>query len=140
MELNTSVILTIINVLAGSSVFAILLTSVLKRKQNQAETANLIQKAAGELIDKYREHNTELITECVGLKSEVEALGKRVDDNETCQSQLTFKIADLEREKKYLQVQVTKLTEQVEALQEENKRLKADRELEKQILIVDSVG
>ncbi len=134
MTIDTTTFLTALTVLAGGSGIAGIIVALSTRKKSKAEAAHIIEQAASDLVSRFRDHNTSLIAECQDLKGKVDTLTVRVDENETCQSQLTFKIEKLEEEKKTLQERVTKLTEQVEALQKENARLKQERENEKGLI------
>jgi hypothetical protein len=134
-------ILTFLGVLAGGSGVAGVIIALSTKKKSKAETANIIQEAAGELIEKYRAHNKDLITECVDLKSEMSALAKKVEENSICQGLLTEEIRLLKNDKVLLIDRVkeleTRLQEHIVKIQElenENQRLKKERLQEKELL------
>ena len=111
---------------------------LLHEEANKARTKLLLEQAESE---KWKNH-------CELLDEKVIVLTKRVSENETCQSKLTGllaeqqgKLDDLEQEKRRLMNRVIDLeskletaNEKINALQEENKRLKEERNNEKVII------
>jgi chromosome segregation ATPase len=125
----------------GAGLGSIILAFINRRKiiaesaKTKADTAAVIEEAAGKLIERYRDHNTNLIQECVGLKgesdsmrAEIETLKGRVDENDACQTTLKRQIESLEAEKRGLIKEVGELKTRIEELEKENLRLKLEKE------------
>jgi predicted RNase H-like nuclease (RuvC/YqgF family) len=140
--IDWATLLPLITVLGGGAGISAIILAILNRKKlnadsakTKADTASVIEEAAGKLIERYRDHNTNLIQECVGLKSEsdsmraeIETLKGRVDENETCQTTLKRQIESLEAEKRGLIKEVGELKTRIEELEKENLRLKLEKE------------
>jgi chromosome segregation ATPase len=140
--IDWATLLPIVTVLGGGAGISAIILAIFNRKKLVAEsskvkadTAAVIEEAAGKLIERYRDHNTNLIQECVGLKgesdsmrAEIETLKGRVDENETCQTTLKRQIESLEAEKRGLIKEVGELKTRIEELEKENLRLKLEKE------------
>jgi FtsZ-binding cell division protein ZapB len=131
MVLDNQLLITILTLIAGGSGIGGIIISLSTKKKSKAEASKIIEEAAGQLVERYRDHNNSLIQECVGLKSnteelrrEIETLKGRVDENDACQTTLKRQIMDLEIEKRSLTIKIQRLQEQVKALEEENERLR----------------
>lgn len=109
--------------IGGIAGVAAIIVALSGRRKAKAEAVDIIQEAAGNIVEQYRSHNKDLISECVGLKSDLEILRGRMDENETCQTTLKRQIADLETEKRDLQNKVFELTSRIVELEKENRRL-----------------
>lgn len=100
----------------------------------KADAVQIIEKAAGNMVQQYLADNERLRTECVGLRKEVRDFDVRVGNAENCQTNLTFQVETLQKEKKILTDEVAKLTLRIVDLETENKRLKQESENAKQII------
>ena len=158
MTINLDNLITVFNIFAGSGgVIGLYLALRTKRKikatedekkKDAADAVKVIVDAASEQVtvihaearrarDQLKEEQAESFkwkVQFQQLENKQKTLFSRVEAAETCQTTLTDKIKVLEDEKHSLVAQIEKLTEQVTELQEENRRLKEERAMEKQII------
>lgn len=115
---------TILSLIAGVSGLGGIIVAMATRRKTKADALSIIQQAAANQVTRMEEEAEKWKTECHLLRDELEDVKGRVDEQDACQTALKNQVAELEREKRGLLEEVSKLRRRVDYLEEENKRLK----------------
>lgn len=122
--MNESTLLTILTLLGGGTGISGILVALATRKKSKGEATVAIEQAAAHLVEQYRRDNIDLRAECVELRSKLDNLEGRVDEQDACQTTLKQQINTLEQEKRDLMEQIAALRKRVDELEQENARLR----------------
>lgn len=115
---------TLLSIVAGTSGIGGILVAISTRRKTKADALSIIQEAAARQVERMEAEATLWKNECHILREELEELRGKVDEQDACQTTLKNQVAELEREKRGLLEEITKLRLRVDDLEAENKRLK----------------
>ena len=115
---------TILGLIAGTSGVGGILVAISTRKKTKADALSIIDQAAANQVLRMQQEAERWHRECQDLRSEVDTLKGRLDEQDACQTTLRVQLSALEREKADLLNKLEQLKRRVEDLEAENQRLK----------------
>jgi predicted RNase H-like nuclease (RuvC/YqgF family) len=125
MTINFETLLPLLGIIGGGTGVAAIIVAVSSRKKTKADATSIIQAAAAAQVQRTEAEAERWKRECFDLRTEVDVIKGRVDEQDACQTSLKVQLQALEKEKASLLVKVESLKKRVEDLEQENRRLKS---------------
>jgi peptidoglycan hydrolase CwlO-like protein len=121
MTVDWAIILSALGIIGGGTGIAAIIVAITSRKKTKADATKIISEAAGEQVKRLEAEALRWQHECHDLRADVEELKGKAEKTHSCQTLLTEQIEQLQEEKR-------KFIKRIEVLEDENARLKAERD------------